>query len=172
MFLMSALPLSLLAAQPAATQIEEGAQVVDDLTACRTIEDATERLACYDSASRSLEEATENDEIVIVERAEIEETRRRSFGFRLPNLGIFGGDDDDEEDTAPQRLTSTITSITESGYSRYRFGLADGSVWGMSEASSRLRPRRGDTIVIREAALGSFLASIDDAPAVRVRREN
>ena len=148
--------------------VTENAKVVQDVTACRAIEDAEDRLACFDAASQSLEAATESKEVVVVERAEVEKTKRKRFGLSIPDFGIFSRSDDDA--TRVDQVDSTLTSAKPFGYRRWEFALADGSVWETIETSSRLRPRKGDTIQIERAALGSFLATIDDSPAVRVRR--
>lgn len=148
--------------------ITENAKVVQDVTACRSIEDAEERLACFDAASQTLETATESREVVVVERAEVEKTKRKRFGLSLPDFGIFSRDED--KATRVDEVNSTLTSATAFGYRRWEFALADGSVWETIEASSKLRPRKGDTISIERAALGSFLATVDDSSAVRVRR--
>lgn len=148
--------------------ITENAKVVQDVTACRAIENAEERLACFDAASKSLEAATDSQEVVVVERAEVEKTKRKRFGFSIPDFGLFSRGDDD-----PDRIDSvdsTLKAATPFGYRRWELALADGSVWETVEASSRLRPRKGDEVQIERAALGSFLATIEDSAAVRVRR--
>lgn len=159
--------VSMLASQASAEPpIPENAKVVDEVTQCRSIVDPQERLACFDAASQSLEQATEKRELVIVERAEVERNKRKGFGFSLPD--IFGGSDDEDR---IESVSSTITAVQPSGYARWQVWLEDGSVWATSEAAARLRPREGDPITIERAAMGTFLAKVDGkAPRVRIRR--
>lgn len=142
----------------------ENAKVVKDVTECRSIADPKERLACFDAASQILEQATETREVMVVERKEVERTRRKGFGFALPDL--FGGGGEDQIEA----VSSTILAARPSGYARWQVWLEDGTVWTTSEAAGRLQPRKGDPITIKRAALGSFLAKIDDAPLVRISR--
>ncbi|XUU59332.1 hypothetical protein ACRAQ6_06980 [Erythrobacter sp. HA6-11] len=144
------------------------ADVVTDVKQCQSISDPMERLACFDRATKVLEEATESREVIVIEKKEIEETKRRRFGLSLPDLGIFGGDDDDTDRV--NELTTTVSKAKEFGYKQWQLELADGTVWHTTEPENRLRPRSGDSVLIKRAALGSFLASIDDDPFVRIKR--
>ena len=48
--------------------------------------------------------------------------------------------------------------------------LENGQVWGQSELYRRARVRAGDTVIIRRAALGSFLLVTEDGIGTRVKR--
>lgn len=163
----SLLPLVLLQSSNALDDFEE-AEVVSDVKQCQTIADPMERLACFDRATKVLEEATESREVIVVDKSEVEKQKRKRFGLSLPDLGIFGGSDDDS--TQVNELNSTITRAKEFGYRRWQVELSDGTVWNTIEADGKIRPRKGDSIMIKRAALGSFLASIDDDPYVRIKR--
>ena len=54
------------------------------------------RLACFDRAAGSLLAARDSGEVRVVDREEVQETRRGLFGFTLPKLGIFGAGDDEQ----------------------------------------------------------------------------
>lgn len=161
------LAVSLTASQTSGEiQAPENAKVVKDVTECRAISDPVERLACFDAASESLEQATEKRELVIVERQEVERSKRKGFGFSLPE--IFGGSGGEDQIGS---ISSTITAVQSSGYARWQVWLEDGSVWATSESATRLQPRKGDPITIERAAMGTFLAKVDDRPSrVRIRR--
>ena len=48
--------------------------------------------------------------------------------------------------------------------------LPDGATWQYAEINRYVEPTRGDKILIKKAALGSFMANIDGQRAVRVER--
>src|SRR5829696_6737424 len=71
-------------------------QPFEALVRCRAITGDAERLACFDRAAASLQAAAERRDVVVVDRQQVRESRRRLFGLPLPRLPIFGGGDDDE----------------------------------------------------------------------------
>lgn len=138
-----------------------------DLQSCRDIDDPARRLACFDRASASLLAARDSGEVRVVDREEVQQTRRGLFGFTLPKLGIFGAGDDEQLDT----LESTITSISRVGRNGYRIRIEEGSVWQIDSAPSRLRtPKPGDAIVLKKASLNSFFIRIAGQIGVKGRR--
>lgn len=146
-------------------------EVLNQLTACRTIGDNAERLACYDRQVAALEQAEASREIAVVDRTQIRRTRRSLFGLRLPDLGIFGDDTDQSEDgAAVNEINSTIQAITSGADGRVHYVLAEGGVWAQTEGRRGRPPRAGQPIRIRRGPLGSFMASIDGRPGVRVIR--
>ncbi len=151
-----------------------GAKVVQEIDACRSIADPAERLACFDRTATALVTATQNREVVVLDEQEVKRTERSVFGFSLPKLNLFGSRDKDggRDDARPSidEIESTITSIAQSGYGKWAFALEDGSNWVTIEMDTSLRPRVGDPIVIKRAALGSFRASVKGASLVRIRR--
>jgi len=137
--------------------------------ACRTIQDATERLACFDGSVAAFDEAQKQGRIAVVDRQQIDETRRESFGFTLPSLtrafGAAAGTDLDQIET-------TLASARQVGVGTWVFRLSDGSVWRQTDSGSfRFREEPGQPVRVRRAALGSFLMTIGSSRAVRVRRE-
>ena len=57
-----------------------------DLQSCRAIDDSARRLACFDRAAASLLAARDSGDVRVVDREEVQETRRSLFGFTLPKL--------------------------------------------------------------------------------------
>lgn len=137
---------------------------------CRTVADPQERLACYDREVAALEAAEAASQIRVVDRAQIQRTRRTLFGLVLPDLNIFGGDDRDRE--AVSEINSTIRSVSQDPYGKYTFTLEDGARWVQTDSRNiNIAPRVGQPIRIRRAAAGSFLANVNRQIAVRVRRD-
>lgn len=154
---------------PAAAQqsIAERPDLLGDLQSCRSIEDPARRLACFDRAAETLLTARENGDVRVVDREEIQDTRRGLFGFTLPKLGIFGAGDDEQLDM----LESTITGVSRVGRNGYRIRIEEGSIWQIDSAPSRLRtPKPGDAIVLKKASLNSFFIRIAGQIGVKGRR--
>ena len=156
-------------ATPASAQDANPARpdLLADLQSCRDIDDPARRLACFDRAASSLLAARDSGEVRVVDREEVQQTRRGLFGFTLPKLGIFGAGDDEQLDT----LESTITGVSRVGRNGYRIRIEEGSVWQIDSAPSRLRtPKPGDAIVLKKASLNSFFIRIAGQIGVKGRR--
>lgn len=138
------------------------------LVECRALTKDAERLACYDARVAKLQQAQENKEIVVVDKAEVNEAKRGLFGFTLPQIKLFGGGAGDED---VNELATTITGVKSYDYGRWRFVLENGSVWDQIDSEPLpIDPHAGDKIVIKRAALGSFKAKVGNQPPIRVRR--
>ncbi|WP_129794473.1 hypothetical protein [Sphingosinicella sp. CPCC 101087] len=138
---------------------------------CRAVQGEAERLACYDAAVAAFETAEQNNEVVVMDRQQVRRTRRSLFGLVLPDLDIFGDNQVDEVEGVSE-LETTIRSVREDGYGKWVFVLEDGARWRQLDSRELARePRPGNTIRIRRAAMGSYLANIEGQVAIRVRRE-
>ncbi len=153
-----------------APQNDEGAaRVVGELTACRTVVNPTERLACFDRTAATLVAAQESKSIVVVDRAELKKVRRSLFGFPLPSFNFFGKADTVAEPEI-QDITAKLVRASLAGQGLFTLTLDDGSVWRMSESLGRLPPDQGDVVRVSRGALGSYRASIAGSRYVEVRR--
>lgn len=142
------------------------------LVRCRALTDDSARLACFDSAAAALQAAQERRDVVVVDRQQVREGRRRLFGLALPRIPIFGGgDDDDRDEDAVRSLESTVSAVTQTGYGQYQVTLADNSVWVQTDNNTlAVPPRNGHRVVINRGALGSFMMRVNNQPGIRVRR--
>lgn len=152
-------------AGPVAAQ--ENASPVGGLLACRAESDNAKRLACFDRASARLAEATASKEVQVVTREDVRQTRRSLFGFTLPKLPLFSSDDSANE--TPDKIETTIRSARSEGYGKFTLVLEDGAVWRVTEAL-RIPPAAGDKIVIKKAALGSYMLKINGGRVARALR--
>lgn len=153
-------------AQPADDAEKES--TLDALKTCQIIADDGERLACFDAAVGTIVTAVNTGDIRVVDREEARETRRSLFGFSLPDLGIFGGDDDEEED---ELFETTITSARYLSSKTVRFTTAEGAVWEMKNLPRRLRKiESGDTAIFKEASLNTYFVRINGQMGVRGQR--
>lgn len=139
-----------------------------DLLDCRQVKDVEQRLACYDQQSAIVAAATERREIVITEKGEIRQTRRKLFGFALPDASLLSRDDDGEE---TRRLETTVTSARRNRDGGWIVQLAEGSTWEQIDSKAlALSPKNGQQAIVTKGALGSYFVSIDGQTAIKVRR--
>jgi hypothetical protein len=152
-------------AAPAPSQPE----IYSALLACRTVEDKDARLTCFEQATDRLEAAAQKGEVVVVDRQEIRKTKKTLFGLPLPSLGILG-DGADKEDQVNE-VDGVVAAAGRSGDGRWTLTLADGARWQqIDDRPLAFEPKRGDPVIIRRAALGSFMMKIKGQQAIRVRR--
>lgn len=139
-----------------------------DAVACKSIEDASARLACYDAKVSALDMAAANGDIILTDKAAIKEARRGLFGFTLPKIKIFGGDND-EEDIKEIEGIAESTSLSSAG--KWLVVLQDGARWQQIDNQTiNRKPGPEYKVRIRKAAMGSFFVNIDGAPAIRMKR--
>jgi hypothetical protein len=140
---------------------------------CRAIADSAQRLACYDSSVAALDTAEAKHDIAVVSRADVQESRKALFGFRLPSLAIFGGGDPREhgEEDELKEMTAKVTGVTEGGYGAYIVTLEGGSVWKQNDDVILGRKLRvGDTAKVTRGALGSYRMNFNGGPGFKVLR--
>jgi len=139
-----------------------GIATLDAVAACAQIIADAERLACFDRAARSLAAARAAKDIVVLDRDEVRRTKRSLFGFSLPSIRVFGGDEVNE-------VVGLVADVRTLPGGLLRFAVADNGVWETTEQAVR-GPRDGDEVTIRAGSLGSYVATVPRRRAVRVRR--
>jgi hypothetical protein len=158
-----------LAAAPALKEQPQAA-LYQALEACRTITVDGERLACFDKAMSRLGQAVAAKDVVIVDKSQIERTKRGLFGLKLPNLGLFGDKDDEPESQQLSQIESKVQSVrnTKDGW---LLTLEDGSIWQQTDSVALgISPKKGMAVVVKRAALGSYKMSVGGQPAIRAKR--
>lgn len=148
-------------------------EIFEKLLGCRSVKDSAARLACFDRQVAEMDAAANKADLVIVDRGQIRKTRKSLFGLTLPSLGIFGNSEAERREAeAFTEIESTIKSARMSNY-HWSVTLEDGARWVQIDSKTLARdPKPGQTIRIRKAAFGSYLANIDGQIAIRMRREN
>lgn len=132
---------------------------------CEKVSDAQERLACFDRAVAALAAASRNRELAVFDRNTMREARRGIFGLGLPKLKLFGGDQAEEV----TEIDSTISGVRTASDGMPVFVLEDGARWKQTDGRN-VYAKTGQSIHIRRAALGSYVANINKQPGVRVVR--
>ncbi len=167
------LTLTMLASAGPAMAQSPGAKragVLEAAVACRAITGDRERLACYDRAVAALDKAEAADEVVVLDKSQVQETRRSLFGLSLPKIRIFGGEK--RGDTQLQTLDAVVASTTRDQDGRLIFTIADGARWHQIDDRPSSRVKRGTKVQFRRAAFGSYFAGFEGTTSIRVKREN
>jgi hypothetical protein len=143
-----------------------------NVASCRTIADSAVRLACYDKAVAALDTAVAANDVYMVDKAQVRESRKSLFGLSLPKLGIFGGGNDGEKSDANEisELESTIQGVS-GGSGSWLISIVEGSTWQqMDGVTLGLSPKIGMKVSIKRGALGSYKMSVKGQPAIKVKR--
>ena len=170
-----ALALSLSAAAATAATVaiaqpkgEGRAQMLQELVDCRKLSDDAARLACYDKASASLDQAEQKGDIVVVDREQARKVRRQAFGFSLPSISLFEKGETQEE---LENVAGEVAVASVNGAGKWTIRLKDGAIWVQIDNNELHRtPKPGNPVKIRQASMGSFMMSINNGGGFRVRR--
>lgn len=131
--------------------------LIRGVEACRSVADEKARLACYDEAGARLSQAIDKKELVVLDRQEINQTRRSLFGFGVPDIPLFRGESG--KDSA--QIETVITAVSSLGNGKWQIRLEDGAVWQTSEPwTSASDPKSGQKIVIRRGMMGNYFLRI------------
>jgi hypothetical protein len=142
--------------------------IIQKLYDCRSIAEPAARLACFDAQVGVLADAEASKAVVIADKDTMKKTEKGLFGFTLPKIGLFGNDSDQIAE-----IESKITSVRKLDRERWGFTLEDGARWVQLQPKDLVRaPKAGMVVRIRKGSIGSFIANIDNQPAVKVKREN
>lgn len=158
---------------PAALPAQKGRpqarpEAFEALVRCRALTDDAARLRCFDAAAATLQQQAEARELVVVDRKQIQETKRGLFGLDLPNLNPFGGGDDGLE---VKSIESTIRSATRDETGHWILTLEDGSIWAQTDNYPfAIDPKRGHKVKVVKASMGSYMMRVNNQPGVRAKR--
>lgn len=140
-------------------------QVFQAVIDCRKLADSAARLACFDASVAALAGAADTKQVLVVDRATTEKTKRGLFGLSLPKIKLFGDNDDVDVD----RIESTITAVSSTRDGMAVFVLEDGARWKQTEGRDTFA-KAGQKIEVRRGAMGSYFARINGQAGVRVVR--
>lgn len=139
---------------------------LDQLRACRAIAAADARLACYDREVGAVIAATEQGTLQVVDKAEVEETKRGLFGFTLPKIKLFGG-----EDGQLSELETTVTKVRQEGREGWVFTTQEGAVFRILETRMGWKPPQpGQTVVLKRASMGTVFVRVNGQIGVKGKR--
>ncbi len=145
-------------------------QAVQAAIDCRKVEEAAARLACYDKAVASLDQALSKGQVMAVDHAQVQAVRRQAFGFTLPSLSLFDRSGGPQEDVS--EVTLAVESARQGSDGKWIIQLEGGQVWRQIDTGEFSRdPKPGAQAVIKKAMLGSYMMMIGGHSPVRVHRD-
>ncbi len=154
---------------PVLAQDDAAPDYLQALKGCQALPDASQRLLCYDRAVGEMLTASDQGDLQIVDKEAVKQTRRRLFGFSLPDIGLFqaGKGSDDELD----ELDSVVTSVRRLQSDAFIFAIEDGGWWQVNNAPMRLTlPKTGDKVTFKKASLGTYFIRINGQIGVKGKR--
>ena len=123
------------------------------LERCAAIEESAARLACYDAAQ------SDGAADSAASTSEPGESEEGDFGFEARVLP-----------KTPDQITSAVARVSRDPFGKLTLTLENGQVWKQID-TKRLRIRDDSRVVIRKAALRSFLLHLEGSKtSIRVRR--
>jgi hypothetical protein len=165
--LIAGISASTLAAPPPASA--DRAQVLQQLLDCRKISDGPTRLACYDRAAATMDQAEAKGDIVVVDREQARKVRRQAFGFTLPSITLFERGEKPEEIST---MEGKVAAARMNGAGKWVIRLEDGATWAQVDTNEvTTPPQAGDPVKIRKASLGSYILSLPHHVSFRAHRE-
>lgn len=136
------------------------------LFACQRLPDV-ERLRCFDNAVAAMQAAVASGSVAIVDREELQRTRRSLFGLRLPSLPLLNRSGAEEQTS----IEASIRSVRSFEKGMWEIVLSDGAVWRTTEQDTRsIDPRAGDPVTIRRGSLGAYILTWRGGRPQRARR--
>lgn len=152
-----------------AAEAPRRAAALQSVADCRKVADNTARLACYDKAAATLDEAEAKGQVVVIDREQVKAVRRQSFGLTLPAFTLFnrGAAKEDQLD----RITVELEKAYLEAGRHWIMISTEGVVWAQTDDEAiNNEPHKGSMVAIRKAALGSFFCNVDGQRAVRCER--
>ncbi len=147
------------------------AAIVQKLIDCRGITDSAVRLVCYDTTAAAIDVAEAKGEIVVVEKEQMKAVRKQAFGFSLPSLSLFDRGEKGEAAEPLDRITATLKNAYRTGSGKWVLELEDGAVWTQTDIEALPRgAKKGSTVEIRKASMGSYFVNVDKQRAIRATR--
>lgn len=165
----AALAVALTMPAAAAAQEQRRPAAYEALLRCRAVTESAARLRCFDEAVAALESAAQQRELVMVDRTQIRETRRRLFGLDLPDLPFFGNRDKEDREEA-RSIEGTITAVSSQA-GLWLVSLEGAGTWLQADGSRKgRRPNVGAKVKISKTMLGGYIMEVGDRPGFRVKR--
>ncbi len=142
----------------------------EKVLACRAIPEPGARLACFDQTVGELAKAAAVGDVVVVDKAKVQEVRRQAFG--LPNIDALKFFSPGAKPEALDHVAIKIGHVGHNQLGRWVVTSTEGQVWiQIDSADVYPEPKAGDMATIRPGMIGSYFMKIGDGSAFRVRRD-
>ena len=131
---------------------------------CAMVVEPNERLACYDTAFPPASDARSGAIDVAAERAKA----LREFGLNKVQLSVR--EPERMRDITPDRIEAKVARVSARATGERVVTLDNDQIWLLTEVRSKGQLRSGDPIVVRTAALGTYMLVTAKGIALRARR--
>jgi cell pole-organizing protein PopZ len=163
------LPLCCLLAFHSSALFAAAADPLSDMRACATQTDDARRLACYDATMRG--ESSTPTTVASAAAAVAAPTAEEKFGYR----GDVAREQLEQEEKKTQsaqleQLVTQIKAVSWQPLGEFVVTLDNDQVWAQKRPESSVKPKVGDPVTIKPAALGSFLLVTKSGRSTRVAR--
>lgn len=166
---LAVVPLMVSAPAHSAEPTASRSEVLQKLIDCRSIKNDAERLSCYESQTAKIEDAEAKKDVLVIDRAQAEKSRRENFGLPPKNEPFVGlGKGSQPNGASDIRSKIQEARLLKSG--KWVLILEDGARWFQTDSETIRDPKPGQDVRIRKAALGSYFANVNGQAAMRVRR--
>lgn len=130
---------------------------------CATVVDPAERLICYDAAFPPGAET----------RSQTEAQRLKALrDFGLRKVQVRSNEPERMRDIDPDRIEATVVGVSNRSTGERVVTLDSGQIWLLTEVTSKGHLKSGDRVVIRQAALSSYMLMTPSRVSLRARRIN
>ena len=134
----------------------------DNIKVCAQLQDPVDRLNCYDKVA-TLDETKmaqtdkQRESLPVPENEQLKpkESAQANTQTDMANFGI-NMTLKDETYLHEHRLVSKIVGVQKTKQRRTNFVLANGQIWELLENIKIGLPKKGDSVIIRQEALGGF----------------
>lgn len=144
------------------------------LRACMSESDAGRRLACFDRESAQLTSesapAKAAPAAAATAAAAAEKTPAEKFGYRGNIARAEIDKKDEEERSAAEQLTATVTELATLAHGELVLTLDNGQVWQQKAGDRAMRIKVGDAVTIKRGSMNSFLLTSEAKGSMRVAR--
>lgn len=131
---------------------------------CAGIADASDRLGCYDAAFSPAADAQPS-------AADLQAGRERALTeFGLNPVQLREREPDRMRVVAPDRIEATIARVGSRPTGERMVTLDSGQVWLLTDVTTKGHLKNGDKVVIRKAAMGSYMLLTPSQIPLRARR--
>lgn len=132
---------------------------------CASIANAAQRLACYDAA---FPPAVGANSVIDLEAQKAKALQ----DFGLNKMQVTAREPEGEREIAPQRIQAKVIRMSNRATGERVVTLDNDQTWMLTESTSKGQLRAGDAVVIRQAALGTFMLITPGRVFLRARRLN
>lgn len=144
--------------------------LINNLQQCKQVENALERLVCFDKVSKNLPTPSKESQPIINDKQASNSTKQQPKASNENKK--FGVEHKADTKDLPDAIHGVVSSVKLGPYKKYIVHLDNGHIWKQTD-DKRLKLAIGDKVIVRRGALNSFFIEKDGVNTrMRVKRAN